>query len=97
MPYKDKAKRNRSANQSKARKVTALILEAKDTPCADCGHRFPHYIMEFDHLPGTTKNKSKEIKNMSFPDAWEEILKCEVVCGNCHNARTWFRRQFGNR
>ncbi len=71
-------------------------LKEKD-PCLDCGVSYPHYVMQFDHVRGeklfnigdfatgplhTTKKK-----------LLEEIAKCEIVCGNCHAARTWTRRQ----
>jgi len=31
------------------------IREAKDVPCMDCGRRYPHYVMDFDHRPGEKK------------------------------------------
>jgi len=36
-------------------KLRALVLEAKNKPCADCGGRWHPLVMEFDHLPGTEK------------------------------------------
>lgn len=69
-----------------------LIDTFKDVPCADCGHRFPSYVMDFDHVRGA---KRKAIGQMltANPDAIiEEILKCEVVCSNCHRIRTHVRK-----
>ncbi len=31
------------------RKMRALVLTAKNRPCADCGGRWPAVVMEFDH------------------------------------------------
>ena len=64
------------------------IESAKAVPCADCGQRYPHYVMDFDHRDptikvmnvGETRSKAKTL---------EEIAKCDVVCSNCHRERTW--------
>src|SRR5438309_29856 len=36
-------------------RIRAIILAAKDRPCADCGGCWHPAVMEFDHLPGTEK------------------------------------------
>lgn len=72
-------------------KMRALMLEAKNKPCADCGGRWHPLVMEFDHLPGT-----KKVANLGSagPRKWgwekmqEEIAKCEVLCPTCHRIRT---------
>lgn len=66
-----------------------LMRGAKDVPCADCGDRHPHYIMDFDHRDPTTKsfaiggNQTRSRMTMMA-----EIEKCDVVCANCHRERT---------
>lgn len=69
------------------------IREAKDVPCTDCGNKYPFYVMEFDHLPQFVKKFNIAsiglISSMKALD--EEIDKCEVVCANCHKARTYLR------
>jgi hypothetical protein len=48
--------------------------------------------MEFDHLPGFEKtNNVGNMKSRSREAILAEIAKCEIVCGNCHRARTWLR------
>jgi hypothetical protein len=32
-----------------------VTREAKNCPCADCGQQFPHYVMDFDYRPGSSK------------------------------------------
>jgi hypothetical protein len=60
------------------------------TPCADCGQRFPWYVMEFDHPLG--RNGAPLIGFIRYMSRLKaEIAKCEVVCGNCHNTRTHMR------
>jgi hypothetical protein len=72
-----------------------LIREAKDVPCADCGRRYPPYVMDFDHRPGEKKCFNLSIAAGQTRLSWEkmaaEIAKCDVVCANCHRIRTYQR------
>ena len=108
MPYKDAQKqkaaqaryfqenkdRLREVQNQKRSLMRRKIQEIKSaTPCRDCGEAFPHYIMQFDHLPqfkkvftiGTTSNAP------SMEALLVEIGKCEIVCANCHAHRTFMR------
>ena len=81
------------------------IHKAKDKPCADCGVKYPYYVMQFDHRPGTIKMKSntrikgKEHRAFGGSNSLKlglvqlliEIAKCDVVCANCHHIRTYVR------
>src|SRR5438067_669709 len=31
------------------------LRDAKAVPCADCGRRYPYYVMDFDRRPGEKK------------------------------------------
>lgn len=76
-----------------------LIANAKARPCADCGIEYPPYVMDFDHRPGTHKisNVASFTRNrQTLAALWEEILKCDVVCANCHRERTHKRSQMNN-
>lgn len=62
-------------------------------PCKDCGKNYHWTMMQFDHIKG------KKIFNIcSGPSQYgidkvkDEITKCEIVCANCHAARTWKRK-----
>ena len=105
MPYADIEKqraaqlRYRNRNLEKVRQTTRdrrnLILrhiqEFKETRgCMDCGIMYPHWILEFDHLPGSEKvgNISAMVTTHSLEAIKAEIEKCEVVCANCHRDRT---------
>lgn len=70
-----------------------IIKEAKDVPCADCGERYPPYVMDFDHVRGyKLMNVSMMVqRGFSAAKMHEEIAKCEVVCANCHRQRTFER------
>jgi hypothetical protein len=72
-------------------KNRALILAAKDKPCADCGGRWHPLVMEFDHLPGTQKVANLgdlHVRKCGRELILAEIAKCEVVCPTCHRIRT---------
>lgn len=98
---------NRARYLAKARKRNAeqsvllrrFIEQAKDVPCADCGIKYPTWVMEFDHLDDQVKIAN--ISDMrrraySMETIQKEIAKCEVVCANCHRQRTYERAQNSN-
>lgn len=80
--------------RDKRNKIRRKLQEIKnETPCEDCGINYPHFVMQFDHLPQYTKLYSIAEVN-SFPSMQaflDEVDKCEIVCGNCHAFRTWAR------
>lgn len=67
--------------------------EAKSRPCADCGHTYGPWVMQFDHRPGERKlgNVADLVRIKSKRKLLEEIEKCDVVCANCHAERTHSR------
>jgi hypothetical protein len=73
--------------------VQAYLRKVKDVPCADCGVKYPFYVMQFDHLGDKAFNISMEGRNgsVSWARLSREVAKCEVVCANCHAERTYQR------
>lgn len=70
------------------------IRKKKAIPCADCGHRYPYYVMDFDHRDPAKKEFNISTFRARNPAAlWAEIDKCDVVCANCHRERTHGTRQ----
>ena len=70
-----------------------VVAAAKSVPCADCGRRYPPYVMDFDHVRGVKIGNVGSLKMMASMDALlAEIAKCDVVCSNCHRIRTHRRR-----
>jgi hypothetical protein len=50
-------------------------------------------MMDFDHVRGTKQaNVAELINTLSKKRLDEEIAKCEIVCSNCHRARTYLRK-----
>jgi hypothetical protein len=73
------------------RKRIRSLKEA--TPCADCGERYPWYVMDFDHVRGDKVSDISKMVATSVAKSKleEEIAKCELVCSNCHRVRTFTR------
>lgn len=65
----------------------ALLDVLKDMPCADCGKRYPPYVMDFDHL-GEKNFALSKVQGRSARTLTVEAAKCDVVCANCHRERT---------
>ena len=69
-----------------------LVLEAKDVPCMDCGVRYPFWIMQFDHRDPDKKSFGlHQYSARALQKVKDEIAKCDVVCSNCHDDRTYKR------
>ena len=88
---KNKEKICKRAIKIKQDKKT-FIRTLKNKLCADCGVKYPYYVMDFDHNGLIDKefglNKGW---NMSFEKIKKEAEKCDVVCANCHRIRTFKR------
>lgn len=100
MPNKDKEQYNaymREYMKKRYEKNVAWMREYKiQQGCADCGWNKHHAGLEFDHLESRHSDDSVTVARLmgkSIKRIQAEIAKCEVVCGTCHNMRTWNRRQ----
>jgi len=86
-------------SKERIKKNTAAIQKLKEeTPCFDCKNKFPHYIMQFDHVPERgLKLFSIAVKagnrTIQAPTMARELAKCDILCANCHSIRTYKRRQ----
>jgi predicted RNA-binding protein len=108
MPRKDKVKnaedfrrwyaKNKDVQLARVKQQQQKIFEEvvnykESNPCSDCGKKYAHYVMDFDHISDDKKkNVSSLAKRGSRKQVWEEIEKCELVCSNCHRERTHNRR-----
>jgi hypothetical protein len=83
-------------NRRYRKELSSYVNKIKEeSPCTDCHKNYPYYVMDFDHLEGEDKLglvsffcKTGRIRAME-----KEIMKCEVVCSNCHRERTYRRIQ----
>ena len=84
-----------SINRRKEKRI--LINDYKTgKPCKDCGEIYPHYVMDFDHLPGFEKDFQISERGIyvSIERLYAEFDKCDIVCSNCHRERTHQRKQY---
>jgi len=80
--------------QKEGRNEHRLFLAwLKSLPCVDCGNTFPPPAMQFDHRVGATKRFNigqwGGSHNMKLSALQSEVMKCDLVCANCHAVRTW--------
>ena len=72
----------------------AIVAEAKDRPCHDCG-LYETAIMDFDHVPERGPKHftiGNSLGGTTTQKVIAEITQCDVVCPNCHRRRTIARR-----
>ena len=76
------------------KKIKELLAGLKSRPCEDCGIQYPWYVMQFDHVRGKKEFMLGKVVNfmVSMERVLAEVAKCDVVCSNCHHARTYLRR-----
>lgn len=72
-----------------------IIGYLREHPCVDCGEA-DIVVLEFDHLRDKQANVSALVRSSEIRRIREEIVKCQVVCANCHRRRTaergnWYR------
>ena len=95
MPYKNKEDWNAWTRKKHAEVIGYLHLLQEANPCKDCGHKYPWYVMEWDHVPERGKKKYQIAtlahRGMTAPGLWKELSKCDLVCANCHSIRTYNR------
>lgn len=70
-----------------------LLRDLRSVPCADCHSTFPTCVMDFDHRDPRTKRYtvSRMIGRAGRQRIALEVAKCDIVCANCHRARTYSR------
>ena len=63
--------------------------------CKFCGYKAHHAALVLDHLDPSTKCASLRKSNRSYNPAWskdrlkKELGKCQVLCANCHQVRSF--------
>jgi hypothetical protein len=79
-----------AANRRRRVRIRQWLANYKRKPCADCKRRYPPYVMDFDHRDPTTKRHLVSLlaRHGSWKRLQEEIVKCDLVCANCHRIRT---------
>lgn len=93
--YENNKQASRDRKQQSCQRRLEYLRELKGTtPCHDCHVQYKHYIMEFDHREGKELCVTSAI-SWSWKKMLSEVVKCDVVCSNCHSERTWQRKTAG--
>ena len=82
--------RQRAERNKKKDWITQYKLE--NSVCTDCGISYPPHILDFDHLKDKKFGIARAHRSHGLDEIKAEIEKCEIVCSNCHRARTWERQ-----
>lgn len=61
-------------------------IEQLGGKCQDCGNE-NLVVLQFHHRPGTFKVAEVTSLGNSKKRFWEEVVKCDLVCANCHLIR----------
>jgi len=89
---KERKRRILDVQNRRIRKVREFVAKYKlEKGCKDCGYRKHHVALDFDHIDG--KKELNICFAKSIAQAKKEMLKCDVVCSNCHRIRS-FERQY---
>jgi hypothetical protein len=92
--YQRNKEKKKRQNKQRQEGMQALMKYNKHhAACVDCGVRYPHWKLDYDHVRGDKKFCLSRVGNKgSWRLFYEELDKCEIVCANCHRGRTYKRR-----
>ena len=87
--------RKAKKDKQRAARYRARLWEVKrESGCVDCGYNEHPVALQFDHLPEFEKVFTISQTPVSAERLEAELLKCEVVCANCHAVRTHERNDY---
>lgn len=85
---------NKNAVRDWRQRTKAKLVTLHGGKCVDCGYVGPPFMYDFDHRNPEEKAFGIAEKGMTYAFArqYEETLKCDLVCANCHRMRTHKQR-----
>lgn len=92
----DQGRRRRERNKTDYAVRKAKAITYKGGKCMDCGWSGHHAGYEFDHPDGRPvryMGLSYVLSNKPWPAVLRWLDTVDMVCGTCHNIRTWRRQQ----
>ena len=92
-----KQKTKERTNSIRRQQARVFRTYKEENGCVDCGEKYPHWMLDFDHRPEHEKLGSpiQIASTYNIKKAWEEVAKCDVVCPNCHRIRSYIRGSIG--
>ena len=94
--YRKKYGSTVASARMKWRRWALGVLKINMGGCVDCGFNKHPDVLEFHHKPEFHKRKAvARLVGNRWITIFEEIVKCDLLCANCHRLRTATR--FKNR
>jgi hypothetical protein len=86
---KQREKHKERLKQIKEQNINFVFTLLKEIGCQRCGNK-DYRVLEFDHRFREIKNNniSHIISNGTLEQLKEEIVKCDILCANCHKIKT---------
>lgn len=78
---------NYKAQQKRGDIRRRKLIESKGGQCQSCGYKRNIAALCFHHVDSSTKSfqvSLRECSNHSWEKLTEEVLKCNLLCHNCH-------------
>src|SRR5689334_14115297 len=71
-------------------KYILFLLKRENGPCPVCGGNFPLVCYDFDHRDRRSKcfNVAETRYWTSIQRVFDEVVKCNILCANCHRTKT---------
>lgn len=79
-------------NAQKLAKKRHFLNEYKlERGCSQCGYKGHPVALELNHIDPLSKsiNIARELASCSMERLEAELVKCEVLCANCHQIHTY--------
>lgn len=96
--YNRAQENNKFKNKNEYRnKHREYVNEIKNIPCCDCSKILIPWAMDLDHRRRDTKIMAVSGmvgQGWSLENIKNEIIKCDVICANCHRIRTHIRNDY---
>ena len=84
------------AHYSKRRRdiIRTVCIQAMGGKCVQCGGVFPSYVYDFHHRNPNEKEDAigNYINKWSIKRMAQEVIKCDLLCANCHRIEHYERK-----
>lgn len=84
--YADRREQNIAAVGKRRKKLRKMAVDLLGGKCIECGYCRDIKALDFHHLDETTKEFGLSDRGMtrSWEKTKKEVLKCVLLCANCH-------------
>jgi hypothetical protein len=69
--------------------IKSEVIKILGGRCKRCKKKFPAYVFDFHHVGNKTGAVGEMFHNASLKRIADEIIKCILLCANCHREVTY--------